>query len=88
MGFSTHPQFLNQHRAEDGCGGCWRSFPRMCRCGGQIHAERGDESEAGDVWLRRWCSAVRDRLGRADPGEVVADIAEVAETAEGVQDSG
>jgi len=56
MGFSTHPQFLNDHLPDAECGGCLSSFPRACRCGGQIHAERGDESEAGDIWLKRWCS--------------------------------
>ena len=56
MSMSTHPQFLQVHQPDARCVGCWRSFPRPCRCGGQIHAELGDESAAGDFWLRRWCS--------------------------------
>lgn len=56
MSLSLHPQFVLDHRHDAECDGCLRSFPRACRCGGQIHAERGDESEAGDIWLRRWCS--------------------------------
>lgn len=57
MSLSMHPQFVLEHAPKDDCGGCLKSFPRLCRCGGQIHAERGDESEAVDVWLNRWCSA-------------------------------
>ena len=56
MSLSTHPQFVQTHQDDDRCTGCLSRFPRPCRCGGQIHAERGDESSAGDVWLNRWCS--------------------------------
>lgn len=55
MSWSIHPQFVQEHQADPGCAGCWQGFPRACRCGGQIHAEQGDEGEAGDFWLRRWC---------------------------------
>ena len=54
---STHPQFVHTHETGSACPGCWEGFPRPCRCGGEIHAERGDEGESGDYWLRRWCSA-------------------------------
>ena len=56
MSLSTHPQFLQMHQLDARCGGCWTSFPRPCRCGGQIHAEVGDENATGDIWLRRWYS--------------------------------
>ena len=56
MLLSLHPDFVNDHYDEPPCPGCWEGFPRPCRCGGQIHAERDTESEAGDIWLKRWCT--------------------------------
>ena len=56
MSVSAHPEFIHVHRADAPCAACWRGFPRPCRCGGQIHAELGDESASGDYWLRRWCA--------------------------------
>ena len=56
MSVSAHPAFINAHRADSHCQECWNSFPRSCRCGGQIHAEFGHENASGDYWLLRWCS--------------------------------
>ena len=57
MSISAHPEFIHTHQAGSDCPACWDGFPRPCRCGGQIHAELGDENAGGDYWLRRWCSA-------------------------------
>lgn len=36
------------------CPECWGGFPVLCRCGGLVHAQFGDEDEDG-YWLYRSC---------------------------------
>jgi len=45
----------NKHDIGDTeCTACWSSYPKLCECGGLIHAEFGDENWDG-YWLYYKC---------------------------------
>lgn len=39
----------------DNCRACWEGYPKICECGGLVHADFGDENENGDYWLTKQC---------------------------------
>jgi len=36
-------------------GWCADEFPLLCKCGGLIHADFGDEDSSGDYWIYKKC---------------------------------
>lgn len=66
--FIILPESYNQHivgnkKCREGwCSGVDGRFPKLCKCGGLIHAEFGDEDFDGDYWLYHKC----DKCGSTD----------------------
>lgn len=44
----------NKECTEGWCGGN-AGYPKVCSCGGLIHADFGDENSDGDYWLYTKC---------------------------------
>lgn len=47
-------------KCEEGRCGSY-GFPKVCDCGGLIHASFGDESSDGDFWFYERCDKCGDR---------------------------
>lgn len=43
------------------CGSCWKGYPVPCDCGGLIHAEFGDYTDADSYYLDTKCDKCGER---------------------------
>lgn len=51
----------SDHKKGDvNCSECWPDYPKLCKCGGLVHAEFGDESW-DDYYLIRECDQCGDK---------------------------
>jgi len=50
---------LKEHDNSVNCRACWQGYPRVCTCGGLIHAEFGDYISRDSYYLEECC----DRCG-------------------------
>lgn len=59
-GEGVYKHLIGNRACEEGW--CGNGHPKICDCGGLVHADFGDENADGDYWLHTKC----DKCGRPE----------------------